>query len=331
MVKRRIGAFFHPERFQGWGKSRRYFEGWYFKVVTADESKAFAFIPGVAMDERGERSAFVQVLDGRRVTSLNHRFAFESFRPMADRFEIAIAGSRFSEHSMELQLPGAAGVLRFTGTVPWPNHWYSPGIMGPYAFVPFMECYHGVVSMDHGIDGALVIDGEKIDFAGGRGYIEKDWGTSFPSAYVWVQTNHFSEPGVSLKASIARIPWIRNAFVGFIAGLWLGDRLIQFTTYNRSRLAGLTIGTERVEFALESRQYQLRVSTDREAAAQLASPIRGLMDGRIEESMTSRVRVLLTDRRSGRTVFEDEGRNAGLEVAGDVGQLLIPTSAGSRS
>ena len=31
----------------------------------------------------------------------------------------------------------------------WPVKVTSPGAMGPYAFVPFMECYHGVVSMDH--------------------------------------------------------------------------------------------------------------------------------------------------------------------------------------
>ena len=42
-------ALFHPEQFQGWGKTNRYFEGWYYKVVNAAETDAFAFIPGIAM------------------------------------------------------------------------------------------------------------------------------------------------------------------------------------------------------------------------------------------------------------------------------------------
>ena len=46
--------------------------------------------------------------------------------------------------------------------------------MGPFAFVPFMECYHGIVSMDHIIQGELEIDGVNIDFSNGRGYLEKD-------------------------------------------------------------------------------------------------------------------------------------------------------------
>jgi hypothetical protein len=51
--------------------------------------------------------------------------------------------------------------------------------MGPYAFVPFMECYHGILSMDHKINGQLIIHDEIIDFTGGKGYMEKDWGQSF--------------------------------------------------------------------------------------------------------------------------------------------------------
>ena len=62
----KLHSFFNPEQFQGWGKQKKYFEGWYFKVVNADESKAFAFIPGIAMDEHGNKNAFIQVLDGKK-------------------------------------------------------------------------------------------------------------------------------------------------------------------------------------------------------------------------------------------------------------------------
>ena len=42
----------------------------------------------------------------------------------------------------------------------------------------------------------------------------------------WLQTNHFSQPRVSLKVSVAKIPYLGYSFVGFITGIWLGDRLI---------------------------------------------------------------------------------------------------------
>ena len=62
-------TLFNPDQFQGVGKSKRYFEGWYFKVVNADQTAAFAIIPGIAMDEEGHRQAFIQVLDGKKADS----------------------------------------------------------------------------------------------------------------------------------------------------------------------------------------------------------------------------------------------------------------------
>ena len=51
--------------------------------------------------------------------------------------------------------------------------------MGWYAWMPFMECYHGLVSLDHGIEGVLSAESDTVDMTGGRGYTEKDWGAAF--------------------------------------------------------------------------------------------------------------------------------------------------------
>ncbi len=315
-------SLFNPDQFQGWGKSKRYFEGWYFKVLNKEQNAAYAIIPGVAMDEEGCKQAFIQVLDGKRQTAVYHKFDFESFVASKADFRISIANNSFTANYIELDLPGMSGRLEFSSLVRWPKPWYSPGIMGPYSFVPFMECYHGIISMDYSISGKLTTDAQIIDFAGGRGYTEKDWGRSFPSAYVWMQSNHFSLPGISVKASVARIPWISNAFTGFIAGVWVHDRLIQFTTYNGSVLRKLRIDQLGVELVLENKKHRLAIVATREAATSLASPIMGFMDGRIEESMTSILEVLLTDRRTGKIILHDTGYHAGLEVAGEISRIL---------
>lgn len=320
---KRLHAFFNPEEFQGWNKKRKYFEGWYFKVVNPDETKAFAFIPGIAIDERGNKRAFVQVLDGKKKTATYHRFDAELFRPAPKKFLITIGENSFSENRIKLDLPGIKGELQFSGNVPWPKPFYSPGIMGPYAFAPFMECYHGIVSMDHRISGTIETEGVKIDFNNGRGYIEKDWGRSFPSAYFWLQTNHFSEPGISLKASVAKIPWIRNSFTGFIAGLWLRDKLIRFTTYNRSVLKKSYADKESLELVMENKRYRLEILAHRDKATALASPILGLMDGRIEESMTAITEVKMFDKKNGQLVLDDKGRNTGLEIAGKIDEIMV--------
>lgn len=324
MIQNKIRAIFHPEQFQGWIRKRNYFEGWYIKIVNESGDKAFAIIPGIAINREGKGHSFIQVLDGKLRTAKYHKFKLDDFRPNADRFKVAIGQNYFSEHELKLTLPGLKANLQFSGNVRWPNRWYSPGIMGPYTFLPFMECYHGIVSMDHTITGQLEIESEILNFNNGRGYIEKDWGQSFPSAYVWLQTNHFSQPGISLKISVAKIPYLGHSFVGFIAGLWVGNKLFQFTTYNQSVLQKSVIDTEKVEFVIQNKNFELKIDTHREPSTALASPILGLMDGRIEESMNAQIEVNLIDRKSGKTIFCDVGRNAGLEVAGKIEEIRIP-------
>ena len=323
MLKTRIQSFFNPERFQGWNKASKYFEGWYFKIINADETAALAVIPGIAMDRKGNKHAFIQVLDGLKKTADYHKFRFDDFKPSKNSFQISIADNHFSEKSLKLNLPELNASLEFEGLVAWPKPWYSPGIMGPYAFAPFMECYHGIVSMDHSIKGQIGLDRKVIDFENGRGYIEKDWGQSFPSAYVWMQSNHFSNPGISIKASVATIPWIGNSFVGFIAGVWVYDKLYRFTTYNRTRMKNLKIDSKKVELVLENTKLRLEILAKRDEATSLASPIRGFMEGRIEESMTALLHVNLIDIKNKKLILSDNGRNAGLEVAGKIEKIIF--------
>ena len=323
MIRTKIISIFNPDHFQGWTQKRSYFEGWYFKIVNEDETNAFAIIPGIAIDRNKNSQSFIQVLDGKMRTSKYHKFDSTSFVPDRNMFKIKIGNNLFSTDSLHIDLPELKGDLSFKNHIKWPNKRYSPGIMGAYSFLPFMECYHGIISLDHSIHGELEFDGHTLNFDRGRGYIEKDWGKSFPSAYVWLQSNHFVQPGISFKVSVAKIPYLGYSFVGFIAGLWLGDRLIQFTTYNRSRLIKLAITAEKVELVMRNKEFLLEMQVKREPSTSLASPIMGLMDGRIEESMNAMVEVKVTERTSDTVIFNDIGRNAGLEVAGKIEEIQI--------
>lgn len=318
----RLKALFSPVLFQGRRKKRSYFEGWYFKIVNAAETRAYAFIPGIAINETGNRQSFIQVLDGRKRISEYHKFDFEAFYAAPDAFNIAIQQNRFSDDSISFNLPALKGTLHFKNRTPWPSRWYSPGIMGPFTFVPFMECYHGVVSMNHVVSGKLHIGNEVINFSNGRGYTEKDWGRSFPSAYVWMQSNHFSSPDISCMISIARIPWLGKSFTGFIGGIRFKNQLLRFSTYTMSKLLKLEISSESVELILENKDHRLEIHVHRDTSTSLASPVHGFMDGRIKESMSSRMAVLLIHRNTGQPILRDSGRNTALEVAGKVETII---------
>ena len=318
----RIHAIWNPECYHGWNKSKKFFEGWYYKIISKDQKHAFAIIPGIAMDETGKKQAFIQVLDGKELNASYHKFDASDFVASSKKHDLQIQGNRFTSDSIELDLPDLNGKLHFTNRNPWSTSFLSPGIMGPFSFVPFMECYHGILSMDHNIEGSLEHNGEIISFDQGKGYMEKDWGHSFPEGYVWMQSNHFSKPGISVKASIAKIPWLGSSFIGHIAGVLIDGELIEFTTYNGTRLKHCSISEKQVRLQMENKQYALSINATREKATALAAPISGFMDARIEESMNAHLQVQLTDKKTGKIILEDIGSSAGIEVAGNHDLLL---------
>jgi tocopherol cyclase len=321
-----VPGILHPDRYHGHRRRPPFFEGWYFKLVDASEQARYAIIPGIFLShDPKQHHAFVQVLDGATGQASYHRFPAEAFEADADAFEIRIGPNRFGASRLHLDIDDeqrrvTADVV-FGALDPWPVRPWSPGVMGPYAWIPWMECNHGVLSFDHHLDGRLEVDGTRIDLTGGRGYLEKDWGATFPAGYVWMQSNHFTTTGTSLVASIAIVPWIRSAFPGFLVGLRAGGRLHRFATYTGARTEALRIGDDHVEWSVTDRRRRLDIRAHRAAGGLLLGPTRKRMESRVGETMQAEIEVRLTDRPS-RTVLEGTGRNAGLEVHGDLEALL---------
>jgi tocopherol cyclase len=318
---RRLRATWQPDMYHGWGKTNRYFEGWYLKIVDKTEQYAFAFIPGISMARDGKAHAFLQVLNGKQCTSEYHRFEASDFVPSEFDFNLQLADNQFSTQSLKINLPNIKGCLTFQNTTPWTKMLGAPGIMGWFSFVPFMECYHGVVSLNHTITGSLEIDGKSVDFGGGRGYIEKDWGISFPRGWIWLQTNHFNNDlnaPISLIASVAHIPFLGMHFIGYIVGFWFKGKLHRFATYTGAKMKAQLVDNQ-VFLSFKDRQYQLDISATKAGTGNLISPIQGEMTGKMSESLQAMIHIRFFEK--DQLIYEGTGRNAGLEVAGETDVL----------
>jgi hypothetical protein len=296
-----------PEAYHGRGKRPPFFEGWYYKVVDRDQGHAFTFIPGVYLAAEAQRShAFVQVMDGRSGTSEYVTYPVEEFQAVDGVLDIRVGPNHFTRHGFSLDIPGMArGSVRHLSPTPWPVSLLRPGI-------------------NHGLQGTLEIGDKAVDFGGGRGYVEKDWGRSFPRAWVWLQTNHFSTPGTCLTASVAIIPWMGSAFNGFIVGLLHNGKLHTFATYTGARIEHLDISDRVVVWVLRGGGYRLELAAERAEGGILRAPTTVEMDRRIAETLNSRVEVRLLALRGGREqlVFQDTGTTAGLEAVGDMQRLM---------
>lgn len=267
--------------FHGMNRRHSFFEGWYFKHQCT--ANAIAFIPGVNFTEQGEKNAFIQVITKDASYQIN--YPYSTFRVCRYRPALRIGNNTFTQTGVKIKINdpkiNCIGTIRYSLLTP-----LQSDIMGPFRFIPFMECNHSIISMKHTLSGSLTLNDEKIDFKDGHGYIEKDWGTSFPASYLWVQCNRFTEKSCSIIVSIAEIPFASFHFQGCIGAVIFKGKEYRFATYNGVKIVrcsetGLILkqGDDVLEVDMMSKSPQL-----------LYAPQLGVMARTIHENTSCRAR-----------------------------------------
>jgi tocopherol cyclase len=306
---------------------KTYFEGWYFKLVDAKMENSFALIPGVYFSPDPQYShAFIQIVDGMAKTYRYERFPVKNFSASTKLFSLAVEDNRFGQDGIDINLDRESARLRgqvgFNGHLHWPDNFINPGSMGFYNYILKMQCYSQVCALDFDMSGSLNYNGKVIDFDGGRGYIEKNWGSAFPYSWVWVQCNHFERERASLSCSLAHIPFLFSSFRGFLIGLYVKDIFYEFSTINRSKAEVLQSGTD-VTLRVMNKQYSLLIECETESDNYilLNGPRGDKMIPLVQENLQGLVHVELKEKATGKILFADNGRCAGVEYGGE--QMLV--------
>lgn len=311
----------HPEYFQGNRKTNHYFEGWYYKLVSEDQKHTIAFIPGISLNSM-DPHAFIQVFISSKenhetqLKSYYFKFPKSDFHYSHDAFYVAIGTNYFSLDKLSIDLTNEQvklfGTLQLKNITPIEKSIWSPNIMGFFGYLGFMECYHGVVSMSHDLDGFILVNQNPISFHHAKGYIEKDWGKSFPRAYVWLQSNHFQDINTSLMFSYADIPFLGFYFKGLIANIRIHGKEYRFATYNHSKIKKEEIKDHKVHYVVKKGRYTLEIEAESTTSIGLASPKNGMMINQIKEGLSGWIHMKLFYK--DQLIYEDTGYHAGIEI-----------------
>lgn len=322
-LKYHFRKVWNPSWFQGKMGKKSYFEGWYLKSVSADGRHSWAFIPGISLNGTDSHS-FVQAINGKTGKTWYFRYPIEDFQFSVREFSVAVGPNRFSSKGMQLDLQNDTGFfkgrLEFGAFTPFPVSFRRPGIMGWYRYVPFMECYHGVVSLDHHVEGKIEHPEGTILLDHGRGYIEKDWGISMPEAWIWMQTNHFDTAGTSFMLSVAKIPWIGKAFSGFLGFFHHQGKLYPFATYTGAKVEKIEEKGQQLMVEIKARSFRLTIEALLGEKGSLKAPVSGNMERIIHESIDANIKLTLYDKQN-HIVFTGQGIHAGLEMVGELSIL----------
>jgi len=258
-----------------------YFCGWYFRCQS--KYQTIAIIPAIHVS-KGICSGSIQIISdvGNWNAALpNERMEMRGGRPYA-RF----GDSRFDETGIRLSLHtdsvSAVGDLRFDTLSPIRYH-----IMGPFRYVPFMECRHSIVSMRHNVNGRICINGTDYFFSKGVGYIEGDRGCSFPKQYAWTQC-HFE--GGSLMLSVAEIPLGGLRFTGVVSIVQFQGKEYRLATY----LGAKVVKNQDGEIIIRQGHLTLSATLLSKNAYPLQAPVSGAMTRIIRENVSCNARYRLS-------------------------------------
>ena len=306
----------NPELFQGkkyLDTKKNYFEGWYFKNINMDEG--ISLIPGISINN-GKKICFIQIITND--SSYYIEYEFDLFEYSDNPFYIKIGDNYFSKDKLHIDIKVKKqniivfGDVRYYNCMNIDTNIFSPNIMGPFSYIPFMECNHAILSMKCNTYGYVKINNKKITFDDGIGYIEKDYGCSFPNKYIWMQGNNFDDKKVSFMCSIADIPFMFFTFRGLICCLIIDDLEYRFATYNNSKIIKYNINDEKIDVIIKRGEYLLHIEANIADGLKLAAPVNGKMAKNIRESINAKIKVEL--KKNDIVIFSSVSSNCGFEI-----------------
>lgn len=302
-------------KLQGRLNNPNYFEGWYYKHVHEDSQKSISFIFGFSTHQKNPHS-FIQVIETDPLKTHYFSFPLESFQKEGDGYRIEEAF--FSKEKLILNLEKEAFKckvnLDYHQSIALKASLYAPSIMGPFAYLNGMECNHGIVSMKHQITGHIMMNGIDLHFKEDSGYIEKDWGRSFPKRYIWLQGNHFKDPNDYFMLSVAEIPFGILDFEGIIGEFNLAGKSYRIATYYGAKRTSLQSQDTTLSLRIQQARYRFEIDAEVKEKGSLVSPLMGEMKAIIKEGLGGTVCLKVYERN--KIIFESCSKNCGIEVEG---------------
>jgi hypothetical protein len=276
-----------------------FFEGWYYKMVYPDGKRFLICIFGFTVGQSRERFPFVQIYDSVSKQSTHFDFPANSFQFNKKTKTGTIHGNSFSKNKLVLELANDEFSLSlnvdFQNSKTKKSHVNS---MGPARWFLGLECYHAVISMQPHWSGQIELKGEQIKITNGKAYIEKNWGRHFPSSYVWIHCNQFSDLNTSLVGLSGKLPWFFGKH-GFFFQVYAASKKYRFWNGNLSTIRMTSASEKSILIELKNWKYMLSIQLSAPITTfQLRAPKSGKMLDYVAEHHVEIQEIRLTSRRN---------------------------------
>ena len=288
------------------------FEGFYFKTAHADGT-TLVIICGFAKS-KDKSHAFIQV-SSQSLKTFYFEYPINALKTNKETFNFSVGNNTFTKQGIKIQEEDCEIKLSFSEFELWDRSYLNPSIMGVLTFVPFVECKHDIISPFLKVNGEAKLKSKTLHFQDNSGYIDKNWGISFPKNYFWGHISSFENPTISVQFAKARPKWLFWKIPVHIGFLRINGEMHLFKSWKRGQMTMINVGQE--EIHLKNNKYKIELKFDKGDHLNLRAPLNGKLDSTILER--AGIRTLVTIYKKSKNskydiILSETVNNATLEI-----------------
>lgn len=274
-------------------KRKESFEGWFVKIDDQVNNLMISVIWGYTTHD-ATKHAFIQFTNSIAHETSYIRYPIDELKWQTKPFVLQIGKNQLSEKGMILDFENDGvlvnGRFSFGEFTPIKTSFLKPNIMGWLTYFP-NECNHSITSMHHRVNGNLKIGESTWIFKEAHGYIEKDWGTSFPKEYVWAHANGWEDS--SFVFSNATVPVLGKFAKGFFLVLQHKGKEYRFSSIEGARMLKFEVTHDAFKAKVKNGKFIVTIEAKQNNPVALASPIKGEMRAHIKESLDGTIEIVM--------------------------------------
>lgn len=246
---------YKPSSLRGYPERSKYFEGWFQKVYSKKHQASFILIYGYATRNTYDTFGFIQVLIPNEKPKIvyfpKHELSFDSGQHI-----VRMGDNCLTMNSIEISTDELDINLSLMNNHPIPTFKNS---MGYHYYVPTLPCYHSVMNTSHLVSGIIRHKESVFALDEDMGYMEKNWGTSFPENYFWIHAVDPYNPQISLLFSIAEIQWLGKRFIKHVGHLRIEGKHIDLRALKDISIADRIVSEKKRCMKIKSKELELDI------------------------------------------------------------------------
>lgn len=281
---------YKPNSIRGTFERNKFFEGWFQKVYSKAHKASFILIYGYATHNSDDEFGFLQILIPNQTPEIVY-FPKNEVACDIEKHIFRMGKNLLTTELIRIEINGLSIDLNMNNTQTFRTFKNS---MGYTYFIPNLPCYHSVLNSAQSVSGEIKHQGQCYTFDHEMGYLEKNWGTTFPESYFWVHAIDPNNPAISLLFSRAKIVWLGKTYIKHVGYLCFAGQQIELRALKNVTVSNSSISPENRSIQIRSAAAQLDLALEFGREVQFKGPKDGALSRMIAHQTDAKVEVSLT-------------------------------------